>query len=165
MKKQIKKNCVSFKRFDEIIEWISVTIEKKREINNLKEEGDKIVIYVGKDPIIIIPGIFFPSFEEAIGKVIGKSPLYDNKIVKNAPEVLLNTLYFNIRRWSENNYDSQLLHFKISFPLLKKLREVGETKFQIIFQQEILKRYATSTVKIKGFLEREGYLKLISDFF
>ena len=165
MKEQIKKNCVSFKRFDDTYEWISVRIEKKSEINSNKEEGDKIVIYVGEEPVIIIPGIFFPSFEDAIEDIIGKSPLYDNKDRYNALEILFTKFYLDIRVWSENNYDSQVLHFKISFPLLKKLREVGETKFQIIFQQEILKRYATSTLKVKKFLEQEGYLKLISDFF
>jgi len=165
MKKQIKKDCVSFRRFDDAYEWISLRIEGKRDINNLKEEGDKVVIYVGEDPVIIIPGIIFPSFEETIEEVIGKSPLYDNKDRNNALEFLFNKFYLDIRAWSENNYDSQLLHFKMSFPLLKKLREVGETKFQIIFQQEILKSYATSTVKVKRFLEQEGYLKLISDFF
>jgi len=140
-------------------------IQEGGELNNLKKGGDKVAIYVGDDPIIKIPGIAFPSFENAIEEIIDKSPLHDKKNGKNAIEILFNGLYLGIRVWSENNYNSQLLHFKISFPLLKKLREVGETKFQIIFQQEILKGYTTSTVKVKQFLEQNGYLKLIRDFF
>ena len=159
MKKQIKKNCVSIKRFNDSNVWISVRIE------DLKEGGDKVVIYVGEDPIIIIPSIDFPSFENVIEEIIEKNPLYSKKNEKSAIEILFNGLYLGIRAWSENNYDNQLLHFKISFPLLKKLREVGETKFQIIFQQEILKGYATSTIKVKQFLEQGGYLKLIGHFF
>jgi hypothetical protein len=58
-----------------------------------------------------------------------------------------------------------LLYYKIAFPLLKKLREVGETKFQIIFQQEILKTYVSGNVKVKNYLDHEGYLKLIGEFF
>jgi hypothetical protein len=165
MKEQIKKNCVSVKRFNGINGYISIRIERKGESNNLQEGEDKLVIYVGEDPIVIIPGRSFSSFENAVDEVIEKPHLYNRKNGKSAPEILLYGLYFSIRTWSENNYNSHLLHFKISFPLLKKLREVGETKFQIIFQQEILKRYATGTVKVKGFLEQEGYLKLISDFF
>ena len=80
-------------------------------------------------------------------------------------EILLMGLDLDIRAWSKNYYDSHFLHYKISFPLLKRLREVGETKFQIIFQQEILKRYATGSLQVKGYLEQEGYLNLISDFF
>ena len=159
MKKQIKKNCVSIKRFNDSNVWISVRIE------DLKEGGDKVVIYVGEDPIIIIPSIDFPSFENVIEEIIEKNPLNSKKNEKSAIKILFNGLYLGIRAWSENNYDNQLLHFKISFPLLKKLREVGETKFQIIFQQEILKGYATSTIKVKQFLEQGGYLKLIGHFF
>jgi hypothetical protein len=165
MKEKIEKNYVSVKRFNDINGYISIRIERKGESNNLQEGEDKVVIYVGEDPIVIIPGTSFSSFENAIEEVIEKPHLYNRKNRKTATEILLNGLYLGIRIWSENNYNSQLLHFKISFPLLKKLREVGETKFQIIFQQEILNRYATSTVKVKGFLEQEGYLKLISDFF
>jgi len=159
MKKQIKKNCVSIKKFNDSNVWISVRIE------DLKEGGDKIVIYVGEDPIVIIPSTAFPSFGGAIEEIIEKNPLYNKKNEESAVEILFKGLYLGIRAWSENNYDNQLLHFKISFPLLKKLRDVGETKFQIIFQQEILKEYATSKIKIKQFLEQEGYLKLVSDFF
>ncbi len=159
MKKHLNKNCVSIKKFNDSNVWISVRIE------DLKEGVGKVVIYVGEDPIIIIPSTAFPSFEGVIEEIIEKTPLYNEKNEKSVIEILFNGLYLGIRDWSENNYDNQLLHFKISFPLLKKLREVGETKFQIIFQQEILKGYATSTIKVKQFLEQEGYLKLIGHFF
>ena len=159
MKKHIKKNCVSIKKFNDSNVWISVRIE------DLKEGGNKVVIYIEEDPIIIIPSTSFPSFEWVIEEILEKTPRHNEKNEKSEIEIIFNGLYLGIRDWSENNYNNQLLHFKISFPLLKKLREVGETKYQIIFQQEILKGYATSTVIVKQFLEQGGYLKLIGHFF
>ena len=165
MKEEIKRNCVLIKRFDGIEDYISVWIKEKDKVDDLHEKNNKIVIYVGEDPIVIIPSISLPSFEEVIEEIIDKSYLYKNRNVMTTAEILLIGLDLDIRAWSKNNYDSHFLYYKISFPLLKRLREVGETKFQIIFQQEILKRYATSPLQVKKFLVQEGYLKFISDFF
>ncbi len=161
----MKKNCVSIKSFNDINYYISVKIERNGELNNLQKGEEKVVIYVRDDPVIIIPGTYFSSFKDAIEELSEKSHLHNKNNEEMTIEVLFTRLCFDIHTWSENNYGSQYLHFKISLPLLKKLRDVGETKFQIIFQQEILTRYATSTARVKGFLEQEGYLKLISDFF
>ena len=165
MKDEIKRNCVLIKRFDGIDNYISVRIKEEDKVDDLHEKNNKIVIYVGEDPIVIIPSLSLPSFEAVIEEIIDKSYLYKNRNGMTTAEILLIGLDLDIRAWSKNNYDSHFLYYKISFPLLKRLREVGETKFQIIFQQEILKRYATSPLQVKKFLVQEGYLKLISDFF
>jgi len=109
------------------------------------EKKKKIVIYVKNTPIIMLPGSTKP-------KVLISLSLY-NKLLKN------------LIKWSENDYNTKFLDYKIAFPLLKELRRVGETRFQIIFQQEILKEYATRGLRVKEFLKNEGYLKLIGDFF
>lgn len=165
MKEEIKLNCVSIKRSNGIDDHISIKIKGKDNINDLHEGNSKLVIYIGGDPVVIIPSINFPSIEDVIEEIIDKSFLSIYQKGMNPAQILLKGLDLDIRAWSKNNYDSHFLYFKISFPLLKCLKEVGETKFQIIFQQEILKRYATSSLQVKKYLEHEGYLKLISDFF
>jgi len=165
MKEEIKLNCVSIKRSNGIDDHISVKIKGKDNIDDLHEGNSKLVICIGDDPIIIIPSINFPSIEDVIEEIIDKSFLSIYQKGMTPAQILLKGLDLDIRAWSKNNYDSHFLYFKISFPLLKCLKEVGETKFQIIFQQEILKKYATSSLQVKKYLEKEGYLKLISGFF
>jgi hypothetical protein len=123
------------------------------------------VIYLGDDLILSLPGMLFRSIEEAI-KEINRTE--DKNFIRKqltSLDDLFNILVEKIRNWSNNQYDTRLLYYKIAFPLLKKLREVGETKFQIIFQQEILKTYVSGNVKVKNYLDHEGYLKLIGEFF
>jgi len=166
MKEEIKRNCVLIKRFDGFDDYISLSIEKKGNVDdNLHEKNNRIVIYVGEDPTLIIPSIEFPSVEVAIEEIIDKEYSYKEIKGMSTAEILLKRIDLDIRAWSKNNYDSHFLYYKISFPLLKRLREVGETKFQIIFQQEILKKYATGPLQVKKYLDQEGYLELISDFF
>jgi hypothetical protein len=125
----------------------------------------KVVIYIKNIPIITIPSPLFPSLENFFQDV--KMPFILNE--KNQNENLANTVYQKLLgkliAWSEDNYIAKHINYNIAFPLLKELCRVGETKFQIIFQQEILKEYATNSSQVKEFLKREGYLKLIGDFF
>ena len=84
---------------------------------------------------------------------------------KNLAITIYQKLLRDLILWSENNYTTKFIDYRIAFPLLKELYKVGNTKFQIIFQQEILKEYATNSSQVKEFIKREGYLKLIGDFF
>jgi hypothetical protein len=165
MKEEIKQEFAMIKRLNGGDDYISVKINMEDNSDDPYEGNNKLVIYLGEDPIIIIPSMSFPSVEDLIEEIIDKSYLSIHKKGKTPTEILKKGLDLDILAWSKNNYDSHFLYYKISFPLLKHLREVGETKFQIIFQQEILKRYATGSLQIKEYIEQQGYLKLISDFF
>jgi hypothetical protein len=161
------------KRFDEVNQIVSLTIAK--EINNSipegvksfnsKDQGKKIVIYVENDSIISIPGIFFHSIEEVIQEIDDSKYVIRDEEGQELLGILFDILVENIRVWSENKYETRYLYYKIAFPLLKKLKEVGETKFQLIFQQEILKSYILGNLEKKEFLDSQGYLKLLGDFF
>ena len=135
------------------------------ENNDNEEDGRRVIISIGDDPIVTISNKFLPSFNEAIDEINGRLDNYENINQGATLQDVFRKLVLKIQVWSNNNYNTHLLHYKIAFPLLKKLKEIGETKFQIIFQQEILRRYATGTSQVKMFLENEGYLKLIGDFF
>ena len=41
----------------------------------------------------------------------------------------------NLQVWAENNYDTKLLHSNLSFPLLKKLVEIGDPVAKKVFKE------------------------------
>jgi len=173
MKEHVKQGNYIIIKSNEINEYISIKIIhspfdhkiEEYESYECSERGTKVVICVRNEPLITIPSALFSSLE-VINQVI-KDPIdrYGYNQKKFLTETIFRRLLSNLIIWSENDYNTQIIGHKITFPLLKKLREVGETKFQIILQQEILKAYATSSFQVKEFLKREGYLKLIGDFF
>jgi len=71
----------------------------------------------------------------------------------------------NLQAWYENKYDSDLLHSNLSFPLLKKLTEVGDLLAKKVFKQEIIKRFEESEkslfVKTIDYLISQKYLKFL----
>ena len=64
----------------------------------------------------------------------------------------------NIQAWAENNYDTQMLHANLSFPLLKKLTIAGDPLAKEVFKMEILKRFKSGDLNVMTFLIKEGYL-------
>ena len=156
MREQFKENTSCEKTYCVVNEYISI---------QRYENEAKITIYVRNEPLISIPGSGFPSFEYALQELNDNLVGQKNILENNKTKIIFQKLILSLNIWSKNDYDTNLLNYKIAFPLLKKLREVGKTKFQIIFQQEILKRYSTSLSEVKEYLEQEGYLNLIGDFF
>jgi Leucine-rich repeat (LRR) protein len=69
----------------------------------------------------------------------------------------------NLQAWVEHNYDSRLLHSNLSFPLLKKLSEVGDLKAKTVFKEEIIYRFYHGTEIVQEYLLEEGYLDLVTD--
>ncbi|MFX0028795.1 MAG: hypothetical protein ACFE8B_06270 [Candidatus Hermodarchaeota archaeon] len=142
MKEDLMQNNHYIMKFDEINEYISLKCEK---CDHSKEEINIVICIKG------VP-------------MITRGPLNRNK-KKDLINVTYQNLLTNLLSWSKNDYSTKYMDFKIAFPLLKELRRVGETKFQIIFQQEILKEYCSNRTQVKRFLEQEGFLNLIGDFF
>ncbi|MFX0083196.1 MAG: hypothetical protein ACFE94_15740 [Candidatus Hodarchaeota archaeon] len=173
MKENIKRDNYTIVKSNKVNDYISIKIitssinQKIEESESFKlsERGTKIIIFVKNKPIIVIPSRLFPSLKtlnQGINELIDRYE-YNQKIY--SMKTIFRRLISNLIIWSENNYNTQLIDHKIAFPLLKELRKVGETKFQIILQQEILKTYATSPFQVKEFLKCEGYLDFIGDFF
>lgn len=71
----------------------------------------------------------------------------------------------NLQAWYEHNYDTRLLHSNLSFPLLKKLVEVGDTVANKVFKEEIVKRfesgYSNYNFTIVTYLCNEGYFEYL----
>lgn len=161
MKDETEKDVFNVIKSNEIDEYITIAYEACCN----SEEDVKIVVYIKNNPLITIPSTSYPSLENFFQDLIISPNLTKVTEKNNGLKTIYQILLQNLIIWSKNNYTTKCIDYKIAFPLLKELCKVGDTKFQLIFQQEILKEYATSGPQIKEFLNSEGYLKLIGDFF
>ncbi|MFO8020539.1 MAG: hypothetical protein R6U96_18095 [Promethearchaeia archaeon] len=64
----------------------------------------------------------------------------------------------NIQAWAENDYDTRILHSNLSFPLLKKLAEAGDSLAEEVFKKEIASRFKSGYLPVMVYLVKEGYL-------
>lgn len=64
----------------------------------------------------------------------------------------------NLQAWYEHDYDTRLLHSNLSFPLLKKLTELGDKTAQEKFADEIKRRVKSGYPSTVEYLLQEGYL-------
>ncbi len=65
----------------------------------------------------------------------------------------------NLQAWYENNYDTEILHSNLAFPLLRKLSKAGDKVAKEIFNKEIKKRFRRGNLNVMTFLVKEGYLE------
>jgi len=68
----------------------------------------------------------------------------------------------NIQAWVEHDYDKRILHRTISFPLLKKLTDVGDLVAKKVFKEEIAQRLASGASNVFWFLVEQDYLKYLT---
>lgn len=69
----------------------------------------------------------------------------------------------NLQVWVENNYDTRLLHSYLSFPLLKRLAETGDSHAKLIFKEEIIKRIKIGSYSTQKYLVNERYLSYLTE--
>ena len=68
----------------------------------------------------------------------------------------------NLQAWYENDYDTRLLHRNIAFPLLNKLRLLGDTIANKRLRDEIARRFVEGSHNVKKFLLFESYTSCLS---
>lgn len=68
----------------------------------------------------------------------------------------------NLEAWAENNYDTRLLHSNLSFPLLKKLTEVGDVKASKVFKEEIAQRFVRGYIPVIRYLFQEKFVDYLT---
>ncbi|MHA1334145.1 MAG: hypothetical protein ACTSPW_00170 [Promethearchaeota archaeon] len=164
---------------------------KERKINDyitLKmDESGRTVIYLKDKPFLHCMGVvlnipnekltFFNeinSIDEAIE--IYNKYLYDKELhhLKNhehieyteigiTPEEEFLVHCSNIQAWVENNYDSRLLHSNLSFPLLKKLTELGDPVAKKVFKEEIARRMRGGELTIALYLLVNNYSEILNN--
>jgi len=69
----------------------------------------------------------------------------------------------NLQAWVEMNYDTRFLNFMLSFPILKRLAELGDDTAIKVFKDEIAKRFSTGYPPVVKYLVLEGYLDYLNN--
>jgi len=77
------------------------------------------------------------------------------------PDVEFWGLCSNLQVWHESNYNTRLLHRNMAFPLLKKLRDVGDPLAKKVFKEEIISRYLKGFETVKEYLYVEDYFSYL----
>ncbi len=68
----------------------------------------------------------------------------------------------NLQVWYENNYNTEVLHSNLAFPLLRRLTEAGDKIAGEVYKTEIIKRFRSGNLNVMAFLIIEGFLDQIS---
>jgi len=78
------------------------------------------------------------------------------------PEVEFWAHSSNLQAWYEHEYNTQLLHSNLAFPLLRKLTQAGDKIAKQVFKKEIINRFRDGNLNVMTFLIIEGYLDELS---
>lgn len=141
----------------------------------LKLEEHKTVIYVAgerfrqcKYLLIDIPVEEIESYaeiksiDEAVEKLDHSLESQQRRNVKIPPEVEFWGHCSNLQIWYEHNYDTNLLHSNLAFPLLKKLNDAGDILAKRVFKEEIAKRLGMGSSSVVLYLYEKNYIKYLS---
>lgn len=69
----------------------------------------------------------------------------------------------NLQAWVENDYNTQILHRTLAFPILKELVNVGDPKAKRSYKEEIAYRLEANELSVGVFLIEKGYLIDLTD--
>lgn len=142
----------------------------------LKLEGGKTYIYINEENFIICKYVFIDipiEKAESIDKRKSIDEYTDSyndasfHLKDDSTYIPLNLEFWvhcsNMQVWAENHYDSRLLHSNLSFPLLKKLTEVGDPVANKVYKEEIAKRFESGYTPVMNFLVDDGYIKYLEN--
>ncbi len=171
-----------FGKYYKLIEGIDYEIIRQDEIKfkinkviELKFEDDATVIYIGGEPFNYCKYLLLNIPLDEIDKVNeinsideAKELLDDSMEGKKASEIIPPETEFwghcsNIQVWAENDYDTNLMHSNLSFPMLKKLTQLGDKQAKKVFKKEIIKRFLSGFPTVISLLIVEDYLRFLND--
>ena len=149
---------------------------KVNEYITLKLERNKTFIYVNNERfnqchylLMNIPIANVKEFDgiESIDEIAEKLDHSNQNRTRGQFEIDPTTEFWghcsNMQVWVEKNYDTRLLHSNLSFPLLKKLTDVGDPIAKKVFKEEIALRVESGYKPVISYLLREGYLNYLSE--
>lgn len=158
-----RKNSVLMKEF-KINDYITLRLEKDKinvYINDVKIIQCKYLLLQDPNDNSVVYDEDLLSIDRLAERLDKSLELNDSIEVLDYqldPEVEFWAHCSNIQTWAENNYDTQILHANLSFPLLKKLTIAGDTLAKKVFKREIFKRFKSGNLNVMTFLIKEGYL-------
>ena len=160
---------------------------KVNELITVKLENDKTVIYVANDRswhckylLLSIPIEQISCFDEIesideAAELLDKrlEPEYyeisednDNEFIQKElipPHVEFWANCSNLQVWAENEYNTQLLHSNLAFPLLRKLYFSNDPIAKKVFKKEIAKRLESGFPPVVEFLVLQKYLDYLNE--
>ena len=160
---------------------------KVNELITVKLENEKTIIYIANDPswhckflLLSIPIDQISSFDEiesideaAVVLDKGLEPeIYennednDNEFIQKRlipPHVEFWAHCSNLQVWAENEYNTQLLHSNLAFPLLRKLYFSNDSLAKKVFKKEIAKRLESGFPPVVEFLVLQKYLDYLNE--
>ncbi len=156
---------------------INYTIKMKEfTINDnitLKLVDNQTIIYLDNNQFLIckhlkiqVPNYkidFFNTIDEIIDFKNEDSVNNKNNISPISPEMAFLGHCSNLQVWVENNYNTQLLHSTIAFPLLEKLSKLGDSVAKKVFKEEIIKKINGDYAPTIIYLVMNRYLIYFTD--
>ncbi|MFW9969881.1 MAG: leucine-rich repeat domain-containing protein, partial [Candidatus Odinarchaeota archaeon] len=89
-------------------------------------------------------------------------PYYRPRIKKITPEEEFWGHCSNLQVWYEENYNTNIIHSNLAFPLLKKLSEIGDSLAKKVFKEEIAKRLSSRNLNTVKFLLEGSYYNYLT---
>ena len=162
-------------------------VEKTFKINDyltLKLVGEETVIYIVRELFLLCKALLLniPVYEtegfrelesiDDIADILRSFPendyedfnrflVYKGSGFRISPETEFFVHCSNLQAWYEHEYDTNLLHSSIAFPLLKALTDVGDKKAKHCFKSEIVRRFENGNWSVMNFLN--SYLKYLNE--
>ncbi len=136
----------------------------------VKEKVIETRIYIDEEEFLQCNHLFIMNPHENellknIKSIDEVSDLLENKIesfIEITPEEEFWGHCANLQAWVENDYDVNIIHTNLAFPLLKKLAEKGVKKAEFKLRDVVIDTIENrNLVKINHFLEN-GYFKFFS---
>ena len=158
--KPLKKEATEYR----VNEFITLKLEKGKTVIYIKNEKflqcKYLLIEIPKDKIKEFDD--FTSIDD-VSEKLDHSLEHDMKFNKLKPEVEFWGHSSNLQAWSENYYDTSLLHSNLAFPLLKKLTDVGDPMARRVFKDEIAERLTNLYTNVARYLIQENYLEYFNN--
>lgn len=130
---------------------------------------DKIFLTCQKVVLNILVGdVNNYDFYSSIDQIIEHSETFSSQIIpfSISPEEEFWAHCSNLQAWVENNYNTHILTYEISFGILNELSKKGVKRAQIILKEEIIERLKNSPKDVKPstliYFLNEGFISLLS---
>jgi len=150
--------------------------KQKFVINNYLDlrlgDDNKTKIFLNGEEFLICKGVVVNISKEKLQKVETMDDVFEtSKMVQKEGGLMeygidpLTEFWVhcsNLQVWAENNYNADLIHSNLAFPLLKSLAEAGDKLAKRKLGEEISRRYTHGSLETKSYLEFEGFLDMIT---
>jgi len=145
-------------------DFITLKLEEDRTVIYVNERRFRICNYLLNIPVDQANNFdYINSIDEAAEKLDHSQHYKFRQSFKIDPATEFWGHCSNIQAWVENNYDTRLIHRNLSFPLLKKLSDLGDPTAKIVFIDEIIKRIKSGFEPVIMYLIEERFLDYLNE--